>query len=462
MAKRYTIRIPNGKSKQFETKDKLLNHINTEVEAWKKIFDIIKLDDIFLRNLHTFFTSKQMGASIDIKILDILKSKINDIDLFNGITHGGVRNFIPPFSDTEEYIIISALAEANKYHEVKSVFIHLIEKQLDVKINMQGFHKLGEKGEILLLAGSVNQSLPANKNTKYRISRLKALSEEQIKDFNEKNEELGIIIENAKLNNEGLKERFDEILKSNERRVENHFLRIKKILFYREKRREKAFHETINLIQEETREKIKTLDTNIKVTRRHARMVNKKREDKFNEILNLFHTQLRFRAPVKLWRERAQKHRRNSRMAFGVFFIFSLLIMCVSIAIPFYFGDYIAESFHKTVCNTSDNSCKTELYAKGPLTLSGIFLLISVSIWFTKLNYKVYLSERHLALDADEKGAFSETYLAMKEGKDVSPESEAIVLASLFRPTQDGIIKDDDSKIDVSLATILAKNLSKP
>jgi len=83
-------------------------------------------------------------------------------------------------------------------------------------------------------------------------------------------------------------------------------------------------------------------------------------------------------------------------------------------------------------------------------------------MWAVRLQYRIYLSERHLALDANEKKAFAETYLAIKEGGDVDPGSEAIVLASLFRPTQDGIIKDDDGGMDLSAAAILARQLSKP
>jgi hypothetical protein len=81
--------------------------------------------------------------------------------------------------------------------------------------------------------------------------------------------------------------------------------------------------------------------------------------------------------------------------------------------------------------------------------------------WLIRLQFKVFLSERHLSLDAAEKKAFAQTYLAMKEGKDISKESEAIVLAALFRPTQDGIIKDDEASLDISAAAILAKQLSK-
>ncbi len=86
---------------------------------------------------------------------------------------------------------------------------------------------------------------------------------------------------------------------------------------------------------------------------------------------------------------------------------------------------------------------------------------MSLVLWVIRLQYRIYLSERHLSLDAEEKRAFSEAYLAMTEGKTAGADNEAIVFAALFRPTQDGIIKDDDSSVDLSAAALLAKQLSR-
>jgi hypothetical protein len=86
---------------------------------------------------------------------------------------------------------------------------------------------------------------------------------------------------------------------------------------------------------------------------------------------------------------------------------------------------------------------------------------MSLLMWMARLQYRIHLSERHLALDASEKKAFAETYLAMKEGKDVGRDNEAIVLASLFRPTQDGIIRDDETGMDLSAVAMVAKQFSR-
>ena len=64
-------------------------------------------------------------------------------------------------------------------------------------------------------------------------------------------------------------------------------------------------------------------------------------------------------------------------------------------------------------------------------------------------------------LDAAEKKAFAQSYRSLRRDAEVSKDSEAVVLAALFRPTQDGIIKDDESGLDVSAAAILAKQFSR-
>ncbi|MGB0960825.1 MAG: DUF6161 domain-containing protein, partial [Halocynthiibacter sp.] len=96
-----------------------------------------------------------------------------------------------------------------------------------------------------------------------------------------------------------------------------------------------------------------------------------------------------------------------------------------------------------------------------PLLISATLVVTSLLLWSIRLQYRTYLSERHLAMDASEKKAFTESYLALRGDENVSAESEAIVLASLFRPTQDGIIKDDAGGIDPSIASLLVKQATK-
>jgi hypothetical protein len=86
-------------------------------------------------------------------------------------------------------------------------------------------------------------------------------------------------------------------------------------------------------------------------------------------------------------------------------------------------------------------------------------LFATVSLWFLRLQMKIFLSERHLALDAEERTAFSEAYLALLKEGSATRENETIILQSIFRPTQDGIINDEAGP-DFSVAGLLSKALS--
>ena len=90
--------------------------------------------------------------------------------------------------------------------------------------------------------------------------------------------------------------------------------------------------------------------------------------------------------------------------------------------------------------------------------------LLTLALWFARIQMKEYLSERHLALDARERRAFAQAYIGLiNEGDSVTDEARdqrALVYAALFRPSSDGIIKED-SGIDPSLTAALSKLLSK-
>lgn len=193
----------------------------------------------------------------------------------------------------------------------------------------------------------------------------------------------------------------------------------------------------------------------------------KERENTFTRLKKLFHEDLKTRSLVKLWEDRSDKHEKSSQIALISFSLLLLTVVATGILIPIYFGEQISQNFYSQFCTPiGSNDCERVASAKGPLTIAGLLAVISVLMWATRLSYKVYLSERHLRLNAKEKMAFAEAWLAMKEGaeqggSEVSAENEAIVLGSLFRPTQDGIIKDDEGSLDISAVAMLSKHLSK-
>lgn len=80
------------------------------------------------------------------------------------------------------------------------------------------------------------------------------------------------------------------------------------------------------------------------------------------------------------------------------------------------------------------------------ILLSGMgFVGVSILFWINRLIVRLFLSELHLAMDAEERVTMIESYLALNAELDFPSEQREIVLQAIFRPTQDGIVKDDAS-----------------
>lgn len=76
--------------------------------------------------------------------------------------------------------------------------------------------------------------------------------------------------------------------------------------------------------------------------------------------------------------------------------------------------------------------------------LGSFILLATLSFWFIRLLVRIFLSNLHLENDAAERVTMAKTYLALIRNDDL-PKGDNIntILAALFRPTGDGIVKDE-------------------
>lgn len=95
--------------------------------------------------------------------------------------------------------------------------------------------------------------------------------------------------------------------------------------------------------------------------------------------------------------------------------------------------------------STSSPSLPTSaLESAATWKLGSFILLATLSFWFIRLLVRIFLSNLHLENDAAERVTMVKTYLAMIRD-DAMPRAENIstVLAALFRPTGDGIVKDE-------------------
>lgn len=169
--------------------------------------------------------------------------------------------------------------------------------------------------------------------------------------------------------------------------------------------------------------------------------------------------------PVKLWREKGLMHQARATSAHR-FYIFGLIASGLFVLSVFYLV-VKTDIRYDLLPLGCDFRLRPELCngfsVAAFFTVSTVLSIFTLFLWFVRLKMKEFLSERHLALDAEERRTFAQVYVGLLAmDKDVSKEAQAqrgLVYAALFRPTSDGIVKEDGG-IDPSLAAMVTKALA--
>lgn len=158
--------------------------------------------------------------------------------------------------------------------------------------------------------------------------------------------------------------------------------------------------------------------------------------------------QMALLAPVLYWKEKAKTHA-----------IWESVYAALCIG---YFGGAAwtilltarnAIGFLKAL--TGQNLASAYVITGGAL-LGGTTLLF----WLGRVIVKLFLSEHHLRTDCQEKAVMTQAYLSMDTNERFSEADRAIVLASIFRSSPDGIVKDE-GPADIAGTAVLAKLLSR-
>ena len=81
----------------------------------------------------------------------------------------------------------------------------------------------------------------------------------------------------------------------------------------------------------------------------------------------------------------------------------------------------------------------------------------SSAFWIIRITVKIALSNLHLSEDAHERVVMIQTYLSfVQEGK-IEEKDKQLILTSLFRPSNIGIIKDESSVTVTDIITTFKK-----
>ena len=112
-------------------------------------------------------------------------------------------------------------------------------------------------------------------------------------------------------------------------------------------------------------------------------------------------------------------------------------------------GGYFADKIHDYV----------QEMVKGIPFISKSFIyvaLISFLIYIIRIIIKIIVSSQHMSMEYEQKAALTRFYQALiQDGKEVDKEEKLIIFNALFRKTDTGLIKSDNSNdIDLLLSQL--------
>lgn len=148
----------------------------------------------------------------------------------------------------------------------------------------------------------------------------------------------------------------------------------------------------------------------------------------FNDNLrSVYAEHMKLKAPVEYWTDKAKAHDKAANRNCLAWLVGVLLYGGLAWLLATSVSQLEGSAFYKTV---------------GLIA----FLALPV-IWYQRIIARLWLSNRHLSQDANERVAMCKAYLALatdKEGgKGLIEQERVIVMNALFRPSKVGVLRDD-------------------
>lgn len=154
---------------------------------------------------------------------------------------------------------------------------------------------------------------------------------------------------------------------------------------------------------------------------------------------------MKLQASVEYWNAKGARHRDAIKWSRSILIVFVLFGSVFLVTALLWIATTAIELTEKS---RGDTAIYLKFAAIGAIITTIVF-------WIGRVLLRIYLSDRHLLTDAEERVAMVETYLALTNEGKMEPADRTLVLAPLFRSAADGIVKDEGP--DTSLAAIIAK-----
>ncbi len=171
---------------------------------------------------------------------------------------------------------------------------------------------------------------------------------------------------------------------------------------------------------------------------------------RLEEAHSRYTTAMELEGPVEYWTEKCRSHK---RAAFWWGNALALYALVGTGSLGFLF--YLAYDHAYQLALSAENKFNHLLV----LMSAAVLAATTIAFWVGRFLQRLYISERHMAIDAKQRVTMAKTYLALASNQKVDEKDRALVLAPLFRPSSDGLIPEDKEADGV--AATLARALEK-
>ena len=172
------------------------------------------------------------------------------------------------------------------------------------------------------------------------------------------------------------------------------------------------------------------------------------------DIKTRFEEYMVLKSPTDYWKGKRTAHSESKGKRLRGIVVGGGIGIVVALLIPALFVYSIMPSM-SDVLQRAGHDASWALYGFGFFYVT----LMTAVFWLLRVLTKLYLSDHHLEIDADERITMIQTYHALLAENAVSSDERLTVLNGIFRHTEDGVVKDDG--IDPGIAGLLSRIISR-
>lgn len=191
----------------------------------------------------------------------------------------------------------------------------------------------------------------------------------------------------------------------------------------------------------------------------HFRRVDSERDAAWEALNDAYNEKIKLDAAVKLWSDQSAvhegKYNKLRYWAVGVG-LGGLVCLAVWVLLSTLFAGWL---FGSMSAGAGPSGLRISWPYEATMIAASTLIYSTIYLWTLRLIIRTMMAENHLAIDAKARSSMAHTYLALIKDNAAEKDDRPIILASLFRPVTDGLVRDDAMPV-ISPAGLATRGVS--